>query len=196
MEVVFILTLAKLRPRTLCKKVAPVVGKLAILTLFNDVIVLVFFLACEGTLEPFVLVGGVIDDKIHQNANAALFCFGKQLVKVLHRAKFGLNGGVIGNVVAVIIVGTDINGREPNHIDAKLGKMIEFLNNAANIPHPIAGGILEGSRINLINDCVLLVSHGFSFCDCVSAFHYYNINKHRCQSICSKRRMIFRILAS
>ena len=158
-QVVFVLAISKPRPRTLGKKVAPVVGDLAVLPFFDDVIVLVFFFARKRAAEPFVLVGRVIDNEIHHNADASLFCLGNQLLKVCHRAKLGLNGGVVGNVVAVVIVGADVDGREPDGIDAKIGKMIQSLNNAAQIPHPVAGGILEGSRVNLIYDHILSVAH-------------------------------------
>ena len=161
MQVVFVFAITEFCPRTFGKKIAPVVGELAVLSFFNDVIILVFFLARECAAEPFVLVGCVVDNQIHQNADAALFRLGKKLVEVFHRAKFGLNGGVVGNIVAVVVVGADVNRRKPNHIDAKIGKMIQALNNAANIPYPVAGGIFEGTRINLIYNSILLVTHGF-----------------------------------
>ena len=94
-EIIFVLAIPKPRPRTLGKKVAPVIWYLAVLSLLDYVIIAVFFLTRKRSLEPLMLVGRMVDDKIHNDADASLFCLGYKLVKVRHRAKLRLNGLVI-----------------------------------------------------------------------------------------------------
>ena len=154
MEIIFVLALAKLFPRAFGKEVAPVVGKLAVFPLLDNVVVAVFFLSGQRTAEPLVLVGGVVDHQIHDDVDAALLGFGNQLVEILHSAEFGLNRFVVGNIVAVVIVGTLINRGKPNGVDAKIGDIVKFFDNAPKVAYAVVGGVLEGTGIDLIDDGV------------------------------------------
>src|SRR3569833_104007 len=53
-------------------------------------------------LEPGMLVRGVVDDVIHEDADATLLRFGDEGVEVSHGSIFGIDGGVVGNIVAVV----------------------------------------------------------------------------------------------
>ena len=55
-----------------------------------------------GFFEPFVLIGAVIDDEIHQDIHIAFFCFGDQTVHVIHCAEARVDVVIIRNIIALI----------------------------------------------------------------------------------------------
>ena len=57
-------------------------------------------IAAAGPLEPVVLVGGVVDDEFGDHPQAAPFGFGDEAAKVLHGAEIGIDGAVVGDIVA------------------------------------------------------------------------------------------------
>ena len=91
-------------PGTLGKEVAPVVRKLSVLALLNDVIISVLLFTGLRSLEPLVLVGGMVDNEVHNNGYPSRLSLGKQKVKVLHGAELGLDILVVRDVVAVVVV--------------------------------------------------------------------------------------------
>ena len=122
---------AKGCPGAVCEEIAPVVGDFSILfPRADDVIILIFLLPGQGSLEPLMLVRGVVDDQIHNNADATLFCLRHQQVKFLHGAETGLNGLVISDVVAVVVIGAEVDGREPDGIDPQIGNIVQLGQNA------------------------------------------------------------------
>jgi len=72
----------------------------------------------ERFLEPRVQVGGVVEHEVEDDMDAALMCFSQQGVEILHRAKLGVDGVVIGNVIAEVAVWGGVDGREPDPVDA------------------------------------------------------------------------------
>ncbi|MET4796433.1 hypothetical protein ABIF64_008611 [Bradyrhizobium japonicum] len=62
-------------------------------------------MAAARALEPFVLVGGVIDDELGDDAQAALLRFLDEALEVLHRPEIGIDRAVVGDVVAVVAPG-------------------------------------------------------------------------------------------
>ena len=119
-EIILVLAVAELCPRTLGKEVAPIVGNLAVFAFLDDIVIAIFFLACECSFKPFVLVGGVIDDQVHDDFDATGSTFFYEAVEVRHGAVFGMNGFVVGNVISVVVIGAVINGTEPNHVHAQI----------------------------------------------------------------------------
>ena len=83
----------------------PVVGELfAVLALAGtpDIIILIFGVACCGLFEPFVLVAGVVDDKVHDDLHATSVCSVKNFLKLLVGAVLGVDVVVVCDVVAVV----------------------------------------------------------------------------------------------
>ena len=75
--------------------------------------------------EPGVLVRGVVDHQVHHNADAPLMGLGQQGVEVLHGAKPGVDGPVVGDVVAVVVIRRAEHGREPQRVDAERRKVVK-----------------------------------------------------------------------
>ena len=100
--------------------------------------------------EPAVLVGAVVQGQIHQDADAPLFSFRNQLLHVRHSAEQRVNGAEIGNVVAVVHLGGGADGAQPDRVDTQRFQIIQPGQDAPQISHAAAGGILEALGVKLI----------------------------------------------
>ena len=103
-------------------------------------------------LEPFVLVGAVVDDQVHHELDAVLVRGFEQLIEVFHGAELGHDGAVVGDVVAVIVVRGRVDGGEPQHLNAQVGEVRNLLGNAGQIADAVAVGVVEGAGVNLVDN--------------------------------------------
>src|SRR5260370_13121544 len=108
-----------------------------------------------GIEEPFVLVGGVVDDEIENDFYVALFAFGDETIEIRERAVHGIDIFVVGDVVAEI----DLRGREarrnPDGVDAEVFEVIEFRGDALEVADAVVVAVGEAARIDLVEDGVL-----------------------------------------
>ena len=149
---------------------SPVVRLLPILRLLPDVIIPVRIVSGAAAFDkPCMLIGGVVHDKIHDNSDMMTVCLRKQTVKILHRTEIIHDIAVIGNIVAVVIIGRFINRRQPDHINSERLQIIQMCGDSVQITDAVAVAVREAARINLINDGFLPPCF-FLFCHCVSSF--------------------------
>lgn len=85
-----------------------------------------------------MLVGGVIDHEVHDHLDAALVRFGEQLVHVIHRAEDRVDGLIVGNVIAIVVLRRLIDRAQPDHIHAEIGNVIESARDALEIADAVA----------------------------------------------------------
>ena len=83
----------------------PVCGAAVGRAVLENVVVLVFFIACQCFLKPVMLGGGVVEHHIQHQANTALVGFPNQFVQIIHRAVAGIHRTVVGHIVAVVPLG-------------------------------------------------------------------------------------------
>src|SRR5690242_10423665 len=98
-----------------------------------------------------MLVGGVIENEIDEDADTALIRLSDELVPIRERAVFGSDVDVIGDVVSEIEVRGGEEGRNPNCIHAEALQIIKARCDSVEITDAIAVGILEASRIDLVD---------------------------------------------
>ena len=103
-------------------------------------------------LEPFVLIGGVVDDEVHHELDAVLVRGFEQLVEVFHGAELGHDGTVVGDVVAVVVVRGGVDGGEPQHLNAQVGEVRNLLGDTGQVADAVAVGIIEGAGVNLVDN--------------------------------------------
>ncbi len=128
---------------------APVVGDLV----SPDVVVVVGVAsALAGFLEPNVLVGGVVDHQVEDDLEPLLVRLGQKRVEVGHRAQRGLNGAVVGDVVAVVHLRGGEDRVQPDDVHAQLGQVVEFLADAVEVADAVAVGVAEALGVGLVND--------------------------------------------
>ncbi|MNG75476.1 hypothetical protein D3C79_339800 [compost metagenome] len=107
------------------------------------------------SLKPRMLGGGVVKHHIHHDTDAALVGLCHQVFEVGHGAVGRIDGAVIGDVVAIIDLGRDIDRRQPDGIDAQLLQIVQPLSYPCQIAIAVTGAVLEALRIDLINNAVL-----------------------------------------
>ena len=96
----------------------------------------------------------MVDHQIHHDLQTALVRFGKQLVHILQRAEQRIDILIIGNIVAIVILRGPVDRGQPQHVHAEVGQIIETAGDALQVADAVAVGILEGTRIDLVDDRV------------------------------------------
>src|ERR1700691_2556279 len=79
-------------------------------------------------------------------------CRLQEIVEILHRAKQGIDGPVVGNIITEILHGRLEDRRNPDRVDAQLGEIAEPARDSCEIAHSVPIGVLERARIDLIDD--------------------------------------------
>lgn len=143
------------------------VGRRALHAVAPDVIVVVGVVsALFCLLEPAVLVRGVVQHQIHDDADVVFFGFGDEVVHVGQRAEHGVNIAVVGNVVAVVILRAAVDGAEPDGVDAQALQIAKPLDDAGQVANAVAVAVLKAAGIDLVDHSVfppgLRVCHSFS----------------------------------
>jgi len=98
-----------------------------------------------------MLVGGMVDDQIHDDLQPALMGFGEQLVHIFQCAEQRIDVLIVGDVVAVVVLRGFEDRGQPQHIHAEVGEIIEPAGDALQVADAIAVGVLEGARIDLVD---------------------------------------------
>ena len=114
--------------------------------------------AARAFHEPRMLVGRVIDDQVEDDAHTAAFHFRDQFVHVFHRSEIRVNGLVIRDVVAEVLLRALIDGTQPNDIDTECLQVAKLLDDTPDIAMAFGVGrvgVFERSRPNLVEDLVL-----------------------------------------
>ena len=92
-------------PAVAAEEIAPVGRLFAVFALAPDVKIGVWCDAAAAFLEPFVLIAGVVNNEIHDDADIPLFRFGDEGIHLLQRTVIGVDIAVIADVIAVILIG-------------------------------------------------------------------------------------------
>ena len=78
----------------------------------------------------------------------------KQFVHVIESPKHGVDVLVVGDIVAVVVLGRDIHGAQPNNVNAKFCHVGQAPGNSLDITDPVAICVLKGARINLVDHSI------------------------------------------
>ncbi len=102
--------------------------------------------------EPGVLVAGVVDDEVHDQAHAAAVQSLDEGVEVGQGSEEGVDVLVVGDVVAVVVLRGAVDGAEPHDVDAQLVEVVQAAGQAGDVTDPVAVGVGEGAGIDLVDD--------------------------------------------
>ena len=100
-----------------------------------------------GPLEPGMLVGGVVQHQLGNDANAAAVGLLDEQLEVGQRAVVGVDGGVVGDVVAVVAQRRGIKRQQPERRDAQVLEIIELLGQAPEITDAVAVAVEERPHV-------------------------------------------------
>ena len=76
---------------------------------------------------------------------------GDQLVQLLQRAEQRVDVLVVADVVAVVVHRRAVDRRQPDHVDAQLGQVVQPLGDAGDVAGPVAVAVGERPRIDLVD---------------------------------------------
>ncbi len=55
-----------------------------------------------GFFEPFMLIRAVVDDQVHEDTDAPLFCLRDQILHILHGAETGIDPVVVRDIISLV----------------------------------------------------------------------------------------------
>ena len=99
-----------------------------------------------------MLVAGVVDDEVHDQAHAAAVESLDEGVEVGQGAEEGVDVLVVGDVVAVVVLRGAVDGAEPHDVDAQLVEVTQAAGQAGDVADPVTVGVGEGAGIDLVDD--------------------------------------------
>src|SRR5262249_51262765 len=106
----------------------------------------------SGLPEPGMLAGAMVRHEIEDDAYAALVQRARQRVEIAKRPEARIDIDIVGDVIAEVGHRRGGDRRQPDRIDAEPAQIIDALEDSAEIADAIAVAVLEGARIDLIND--------------------------------------------
>ena len=83
-----------------------------------------------------MLIGGVVDDQVEDDPDAALLGSSGQLGEVTEAAQCRVDAVEVADVVAAVTAGTRIDRVQPQAGDAQSGKVIEATDQPRRSPRP------------------------------------------------------------
>ena len=110
--------------------------------------------------EPWMLVRGVIRDKIEDHFQTGRVRGVQEGLYVGHRAKQRFDAGVVGNVVAKISHRRGKDRRQPKRINPEGQQIGQPIDDASDIANAIRVGVLKRPRVDLIENAALPARFG------------------------------------
>src|SRR5947199_517731 len=81
---------------------------------------------------------------------------GQKETEIAQRAVVGVDGGVVGDVVTLVLQRRGTEGKEPNSSNAEVCDVIEFFRQAAKISDPVAVAVVVRADVDFVDDRVLV----------------------------------------
>ena len=138
----------------------PVGRRVAVHRIFEDIVVHIDGIACQGFLEPFMVGGSMVEDHIEHEADAAVGSFLDQGVGVVHGTEHGIDAVIIGYIIAVVIHGGQEERGDPQIIHPEIFQVVQAAADSVQVADAVAVGIAEGFDINLVYGAVSEIRHG------------------------------------
>ena len=85
-----------------------------------------------------MLVGSVVEHQFGDDAQSARVGFAEKHLEIAQRAVGGMDVGVVGDVVAVVLPWRGAKRQQPERRDAEILQVIEFFGEAGEIAHAVA----------------------------------------------------------
>ena len=107
-------------------------------------------------LKPGMLIGGVIQDEVGDDAHAAFVGGRGQGLEILDSANRRMDSVEVRDVVAVVFERRRIDGHQPDAIDPEVADVVELFGQPAQIAVAIRIAVEESTDIDLVEDRVLI----------------------------------------
>lgn len=106
----------------------------------------------KSLLEPFMLIGRVIDDKIQKDSDTFTLGRRDEVVKVIVRSILFRDCVIIRDVISVIRTRGLVHRADPYQVGTKALDIIQSGRDPIKVSYSIAVGVLETARIDLVDD--------------------------------------------
>ena len=134
-------------------------------------------LGAAGFLKPLVLVGGVVDHQLGDDAQAALVGLAQKLLEVGQVAVNRIDAAIIRNVITLVAQRRRIKRQQPDRGNAEVLQIIQLRGQPAKIADAVGVAVAERAHVRLVDDgffipqrvfvrrgCwMILVSHVYPF---------------------------------
>ena len=107
-------------------------------------------------LEPWMPVGGVVDDEVGDHPKPAPMRGVEEALEVGHAAVVGVDPVEVGDVVAIVPQRRRVHGKDPQAVDAQVAEVIELLGEARQVADPVGVRVKERLDGQLVEDGVLV----------------------------------------
>ena len=123
-------------------------------------------------VEPRVLVGGVVEHQVDEDADAAVGCCPYQLDEVADRAEPRVDAVEVGDVVAVVAARRGVERQQPQAGHAQAGQVVDPLGQPLQVADAVAVAVGERLDVDAVDDGVLppqVTGHRRSHAPCLPA---------------------------
>ncbi len=103
-----------------------------------------------------MLVGGVVDDEFGDDPQATALGFDDEAAEILHGPEIGIDGAVVGDVVAVVAPRRGIERQQPKRGDAEILQIVELFGQSCEIADAVIVAVGKRLDVQLIDDGVLV----------------------------------------
>ena len=107
-------------------------------------------------LEPRMLIGGVIDDELGDDADPAAMRLGDEPIEILERAVARMDVLVVRDVVPVVAERRRVERQQPETVDPEPLEVLQLLREAGEVADAVVGAVEERADVRLIDDGVLV----------------------------------------
>ena len=104
-----------------------------------------------GVDEPRVLVGRVIDDEVDDDPDAAIVRRADDLDEVAVASESRIDTVEVGDVVAVVTVGTRVERHQPQARHPEVGKVVDALRESGEVADPVAVAVEERLDVEAVD---------------------------------------------
>ena len=105
-----------------------------------------------GIDEPRMPVGGVIDDEVDDDPDAAIVRRADDLDEVAVAAEPRVDAVEVGDVVAVVAVGARVEGHQPQARHAEVGEVVDALREPGEVADAVAVAVEERLDVEAVDD--------------------------------------------
>ncbi len=102
-------------------------------------------------MEPGVRAGAVVGDDVEQQPESEAAGVGHQQVELGEVAVDGVDAGVVGDVVAVVVLRGRVEGAEPDAVDAEFPEVGQPGAYAGQVADAVPGAVEEAADVDLVD---------------------------------------------
>ena len=98
----------------------------------------------------------MIDNEFGDDPQAAPLGFDDEAAEILHGPEIGIDGAVVGDVIAVVAAGRGIERQQPQRGDAEVLQIAELFGQPCEIADAVIVAVGKGFDVKLIDDGILV----------------------------------------